>query len=338
MRVSVRTGNGEEGNGSSRAPAITPDGRYVAFTSDASNLYPADVNGEADTFRRDLDLARTDLASRVWNGLNAGNAASWYEPAISGDGRVVAFISTATNLVSGDTNGTRDTFVRDFALDVAPFGSAKAFATQQLKDFGTPSPSGTQVTDAANQLLQGIVSPDASIVARSRNAVWAGKKPALIRLYWAFFLRAPDLGGLNYWVNQLNNGKTLAKVAAQFAQSSEFQNTYGSKTNEEFVALIYQNIFERDPDPAGLAYWKGRLDAKAKSRGDVMANFSESGEAKRFLQPQVDTILIHLGLLQKMPTKPVLQASIEALDNGNPPEELVRSLFGGAEYTARVTS
>lgn len=339
-RGSVETGaDPEEGNDASSGATLSADGRFLAFTSDATNLYPADLNGTTDTFRHDFDLARTDLVSRVWNGISAGNAESWYAPALSGDGRVVAYVSLATNLVPGDTNGQRDVFVRDFALDIAPFDSAKAFATQQLVDFGPPNafPAPPTVDDATKQIQQGAASPDGSIVAKARSASWTGKRSPLIRLYWAFFLRAPDLGGLTYWTNQLTNGKTLAQVAAKFALSSEFKNTYGSKSNAEFVTLIYQNIFERDPDPGGLAYWTGKLDAKAKTRGDVMVNFSESSEGKRFLAPQVDTINIWFGMLRTVPPPATLTSWIAAIRDGAATELVAQSIRAMPAYAARIT-
>jgi hypothetical protein len=338
-RVSVSSA-GVEGNGYSSASTITPYGRYVAFVSEASNLYPADANGSDDIFRRDLDLDRTDLASRRWNGIAAGNSASWHTPDISSDGRVVAFESTATDLVAGDTNGQRDSFVRDFAVDLAPFGSTKAFAKQQLLDFGPPNAAPAQAgIDADALVLQaGELSPDGLITSKARGASWTVKRSPLIRLYWAFFLRAPDPSGMTYWTNQLTGGKTLAQVAAQFARSSEFKTKYGSKANEQFVTLIYQNIFERDPDPGGLAYWTGKLDAGTKTRGDVMTNFSESSEGKRFLAPQVDTVNIWLGMLRTMPSKAELTAWIVDIRSGaKVAEQVAAHLRTLPAYAGRVT-
>jgi len=339
-RVSVSS-SGAEANGGSASPSITPDGRYVSFTSKASNLYAADANGEEDTFRRDLDLDRTDLASRRWSGVAAGNDETIYGSDLSSDGRVVAFISSATDLVPGDTNGTWDSFVRDFGVDLAPFGSAKAFAKQQLIDFGPSAAAPTTAAiDADAVLLQtGAHAPDGLIAAKARSTSWSAKRAPLIRLYWAFFLRAPDPSGMQYWTNKLAAGATLAQVASKFAQSPEFQTKYGAKTNQQFVTLIYQNIFERDPDPAGLAYWTGKLDAKAKTRGDVMTNFSESNEGRRFLAPQVDTITIWLGMLRTMPPKAELAQWIADIRSGaKVAEQVATTIRSLPAYAARVTA
>lgn len=114
-RVSVATG-GAEGNGHSWFPAVSSDGRYVAFFSDASSLVSGDTNLRRDTFLRDR-LAGTTTRISV---DSAGNQADHNsdpltstKPQISADGRYVAFVSAATNLVAADTNGEDDIFVHD---------------------------------------------------------------------------------------------------------------------------------------------------------------------------------------------------------------------------------
>jgi Tol biopolymer transport system component len=112
--VSVSS-SGEQGNGGSAPSAISADGRYVAFSSDASNLVAGDTNGTEDVFVRDRELGTTERMSVSSTGQQ-GNDES-FEPAISANGRYVAFTSGASNLVAGDTNGNWDVFVRDRKLD-----------------------------------------------------------------------------------------------------------------------------------------------------------------------------------------------------------------------------
>lgn len=109
-RVSVGPG-GVQGDRDSFAPDITPDGRFVAFSSNATNLAAGDSNGAEDVFLRDRRTGVTERVS-VGQGDVQGNAAS-YGSAMSADGRFVVFESNATNLVLGDTNGSNDVFVRD---------------------------------------------------------------------------------------------------------------------------------------------------------------------------------------------------------------------------------
>lgn len=110
-RVSVAH-DGKEGNYHCWfSPAISADGRHVAFTSSADNLVPEDTNGEYDVFVRDLRSRQTSRVS-VSSTAAQGNGGSWI-PKISADGRFVTFASSADNLISGDANGAIDIFVRD---------------------------------------------------------------------------------------------------------------------------------------------------------------------------------------------------------------------------------
>ena len=109
-RVSIDSDE-SEANKASGAPAISADGRLVAFQSTATNLIAVDANGQQqDIFVRDLQTGTTELVS-VSSGGVQGNALS-LNPAISADGRYVAFYSGATNLVSPATSGWQ-VFVRD---------------------------------------------------------------------------------------------------------------------------------------------------------------------------------------------------------------------------------
>ncbi len=111
-RASVAS-DGKEGNSSSRGVSISGDGRYVAFTSNATNLVAGDNNSFVDIFVRDRLLATTQLVSVDSAGLQGDGLCS--APSISGDGRIVVFASRSTNLVPGDINGKEDVFVRDLS-------------------------------------------------------------------------------------------------------------------------------------------------------------------------------------------------------------------------------
>jgi hypothetical protein len=110
QRITVPT-VGEEADGDSFAPAISADGRFVTYSSYATNLVANDTNGVPDVFVYDRINGGT---RRVSVGLSgSGSSGGGSEASISSDGSKVAFSSTATDIVAGDTNKATDVFVRN---------------------------------------------------------------------------------------------------------------------------------------------------------------------------------------------------------------------------------
>jgi Tol biopolymer transport system component len=110
VRVSVSS-SGEQGYGHSEYPSISADGRYVAFESWSSTLVSGDTNNTVDVFVHDLQTGSTSWVSV--NGAGNQTNPESRRPSISASGRLVAFESSATNLVSGSTSGIDQIFVRD---------------------------------------------------------------------------------------------------------------------------------------------------------------------------------------------------------------------------------
>lgn len=135
-RVSLNSG-GAQGDRFSFTPAISADGRFVAFASDATNLVAGDSNVQFDIFVRDLQLGITTRVSLDSTGAQ-GDFGS-FQPSVSGDGRFVAFGSAATNLVAGDTNLRNDIFVRDRQTGVTSRVSQDSSGVQGNGDCARPS-------------------------------------------------------------------------------------------------------------------------------------------------------------------------------------------------------
>ncbi len=136
-RVSV-AGDGTQGNGISYAPAISADGRYVTFTSNASNLVDGDTNGGTDIFVHDRVTGETQRVSVASDGTQGNDNVDWISSSISADGRYVAFKSGANNLVEVD-NGEIDTFVHDQLTGETTMVSVTSDGTQCSSDYIAPA-------------------------------------------------------------------------------------------------------------------------------------------------------------------------------------------------------
>lgn len=100
----------------------------------------------------------------------------------------------------------------------------------------------------------------------------------LFRLYWAFFNRPPDPPGALYWLDQYERCAPLASIVDWFAQGSEFAHTYGRPNDTEFLTLLYRNVFGREPDAPGAAYWLSGLGGGSLTRTEAVLYFSLSSE------------------------------------------------------------
>ncbi|MEU7650005.1 RICIN domain-containing protein [Streptomyces huasconensis] len=161
QRVSV-AGGGAQGNAESRTPSLSADGRHVAFTSAASNLVAGDTNGAEDVFVRDLGSGTTQRVSVTGAGAQGDRGSSW--PSLSADGRHVAFSSSAANLVSGDTNGRIDVYVRDRQAGTTQRVSVADNGTQ-----GDGHSAGASVSADGRHVA--FSSSATNLIARDANAV-----------------------------------------------------------------------------------------------------------------------------------------------------------------------
>lgn len=173
-RVSVGSAN-RQANGSSSAPSISADGRFIAFESNASNLplRVFDTNNQTDIFVYDQSTNSTELVSSTLFGIQSGNSFS-LNPSISADGNFIAFESNASNLVAGDTNGYKDLFVYNRLtglierVNVANNGIQWSYNSVEYK----PSISGdgrfVTFTSSAN-LVPGDMNNQADVFVRDRT-------------------------------------------------------------------------------------------------------------------------------------------------------------------------
>ena len=174
-RVSVAS-DGTQGNHASDAAAISPTGRYVAFNSLASNLVPGDTNSPGpdaltDAFIHDRATGRTTRVSVASDGAQ-GDGGSW-AAAVSANGQHVAFTSQATNLVPGDTNNRYDAFIHDRATGRTTRVSVASDGTQGNEDSsaGNLSSDGRHLTfsSAATNLVNGDTNATDDVFIRDQR-------------------------------------------------------------------------------------------------------------------------------------------------------------------------
>ncbi len=169
-RISVGV-NGAESNGDSKSPAISQDGRYLAFESVASNLVANDTNGWQDIFVYDRNTASTVRVSVSSSGADSNNHC--LHAAISGDGRFVVFVSAATSLSSDDSNSLSDVFLHDRDPDQNGVFDENYGSTVRISASGSSllANSSNFPSISRNGQYVAYSSADATLVAGDTNGV-----------------------------------------------------------------------------------------------------------------------------------------------------------------------
>lgn len=159
-----RSTTGGAANGDSTLAAMSPDGRFVTFTSGATNLVSGDRNGCDDIFLYDRQLDTTELVSVATGGAQGDG--SCYLSDVSADGRYVAFDSDAQNLAAGDSGTTTDVFLRD----------RTAGTTSRLSNAAGIAAPGNDFSDApaisADGRYVAFESAASDLVAGDSNGFW----------------------------------------------------------------------------------------------------------------------------------------------------------------------
>ncbi|GGK47287.1 FG-GAP-like repeat-containing protein [Salinarimonas ramus] len=117
----------------------------------------------------------------------------------------------------------------------------------------------------------------------------AGNAGRAYRIYQAAFDRTPDLAGLSFWVDRMDEGMALLDVANMFLASDEAKNVYGADPAvRDFVDRLYQNVLGRPGDPDGVSFWTAQLETSATGHGEVLVGFSESAENIDLVAPTIE--------------------------------------------------
>ena len=217
--------------------------------------------------------------------------------------------------------------------DNAVFTSNLLFAAQQYRDFLGREGDADGLNFWTSAMAGGGQTRLTMADTYFNSAEFQGSAAPIARLYFAYFLRIPDYGGLTHWIGQFRGGQTLNQVSQSFAQSAEFVGTYGNLNNNQFVSLVYQNVLGRAPDTAGLTYWVGQL--ATISRGAMMAQFSESPEYAALIRNKVYVTMMYSAMLRRAPDQGGFDFWVGQLNGGQTGQGLVNSFLNAAEYRGR---
>lgn len=145
-------------------------------------------------------------------------------------------------------------------------------------------------------------------------------------LYVAFYNRASDKAGLDYWYESISSGeRTLAELSKGFASHPKFEEEYGEMNNEEFIIAIYNNMLGKAPDAGGLEYWKGQLDKISKS--EMIANLIGA-----VFSTDLDTMLANEEITQQEYDDAVIRRDM-LINKSQVAIEFVRHLGDGTAVT-----
>jgi Tol biopolymer transport system component len=296
-RVSVDSA-GAQANGGSVLPSISADGRYVAFASSVSNLVAGDTNGEldpgqgTDIFVHDRQTGQTTRVSVDSAGAQANNESAY--PRFSADGRYVAFLSWASNLVAGDTNGYADVFVHDRLSGTTARANVDSAGAQGNLEGGNNPPS-----ISADGRYVAFASDASNLVAGDTNGMidpYAGEDVFVIARPGTGTSRVSvDSGGL-----QGNNDSFNASISADgrfVAFNSGANNLVPVDTNtngDVFVRDRFTGTTTRvSVDNGGLQVNAGSYNASISADGRFVAfrsdaaNLLPSGSCPPGAGPQV---------------------------------------------------
>ncbi|MEN9558858.1 MAG: hypothetical protein RLZZ502_69 [Pseudomonadota bacterium] len=231
----------------------------------------------------------------------------------------------------------RDPYVKDNAIFAGMnSNSDRWYVMQQYRDILGREGDGGGISSWAQSLSNGTLARAALTKAFIDSAEFQDTYAAVIRLYFSYFNRVPDYGGLMNWANAKKWGAiSLAAIAQEFANSAEFNIIYGPISNQDFVTLCYQNVLGRAPDTAGFNNWLTQLNSGAMTRGQVMLGFSESAEFKITSANKVNVSMAYAGLLRRTPEAAGFNNWINALNQGASSLNLIEGFINSTEYRNR---
>lgn len=240
-------------------------------------------------------VARGDQVGVISDSASEPDDHLHYEQRLDGVPQLVHFDGVAIPYWLGHHEGRPpERWAPDAASQLeAATGSVGPWLTPPSSNCGGPDPTTTtttttvvttttQPTTSTTQPTTTTTGPlaDASTLEELTHAVdFKPEHADVLRLYWAFFVRDPDVGGAKYWIGLYEQGVSLDLIASQFVASEEFSNRYGSTlSNSQYVSIVYENVLGRTADPIGFAYWLDLVETGQLGRGGVVRWIAANNE------------------------------------------------------------
>ncbi len=225
-----------------------------------------------------------DLAGNAYAGTTSYNFTTQAAPLIlSGSDTADTLTGSTGNDVFDGGNGN-DIFNGQEGNDTLNGGSGKDIAiySGMLGDFSV------QKNDSGFTVSDNVGSEGIDVLIDIERAIFSdlalafdldGVAGEAYRLYQAAFVREPDLPGLGWQINAMDNGVNLEQIAQNFLDSVEFKTLYGDNLSDgDLVVRLYLNVLGREPEQAGYDHWINMLSTQQMSRAEVLYYFSESEE------------------------------------------------------------
>jgi hypothetical protein len=190
---------------------------------------------------------------------------------------------------------------RDYTLTISPTGVTIADRFSVI--FGVGGDGTDQLIDI--EVLEFKGGGDLNLTQFGGTTGLSGQDfESFIELYIAYFNRAPDAVGLNFWGTAFANGTTLQEMATLFIDQDETRVTYPpSLNNAEFATAVYNNVLGRIPDQAGFDFWVDVLDSGDRGRDQfilsVLEGVQDGSPDRNYLDNKIDVgayFAVHKGM------------------------------------------
>ena len=259
-------------------PAVgTPEYQAILKETGLKDLVGFDYAAHLSA-KRSADLAVTTLQGSAADDVITAAPNDTKRIFVAGAGNDKVTATTAADVLIGGAGN--DTLDGGAGVDKAVFTGALADYKLNLANNQAITVTDAQVTrDGVDTLknVERLSFSDVSVALDIGKDQTAGSG---YMLYKAAFNRTPDVGGLGYWINQMDTGTGYSSVAQNFVNSAEFKTAFGGSNPSvnTLVTKLYTNVLNRAADTGGIAFWQEKLTTGGWSTADVLGFFSTSAE------------------------------------------------------------